>query len=481
MGRKKIHLRVDDDGNEIEDVSWRARIVAGGDKQEPDPSNYAPIALILSIRLLVILAATTGWFIEHFDVTKAYLECDMPEGSNVYLRPPRVLGLYNVLWLVKKAVYGLRESGRLWADKMHQLVQDRGWTRLKSDPCMYVKNGMVLVIWVDDIFILYDKTRHYDEVQADFAYWRSHVQIRSLGQLSHALGIDFTFDESTSGMAMTSYFTKLAKAFNLDDTRFNTRSPLPGDIDIVDTDPALDPKAHAEYRTIVGVLVYASYVVRADIAFATHFLSRHLQRPTAKALQCAKHVLKYCIQTKDVGPKYYGTDHRSLRLYAYSDSDWAQDPQDRRSVLSAAIYLGEGLIDWSCGKFDLKVSLSTAEAEYYACCETSKRVLGARNTIIELSMHGILVFEPSRPIPIYMDNKAAIAFANDDKPSKKMRHIELRRLYVQDLSKDGVIACEYVATNLNRSDINTKRIEAVKFPAMRDACLGRTRTPHPGA
>jgi hypothetical protein len=53
----------------------------------------------------------------------------------------------------------------------------------------------------------------------------------------------------------------------------------------------------------------------------------------------------------------------SLQLNAFCDSDWASDPDDRRSTSRFAVFLGSCLISWSMKKQSV-VSKSSIEAEY---------------------------------------------------------------------------------------------------------------------
>ncbi|KAJ8884930.1 hypothetical protein PR048_011126 [Dryococelus australis] len=54
------------------------------------------------------------------------------------------------------------------------------------------------------------------------------------------------------------------------------------------------------------------------------------------------------------------------KLACYSDSDWAGDKLDRRSVNGCVLLLGQNIISWGSRKQGT-VALSTAEAEYIAC------------------------------------------------------------------------------------------------------------------
>jgi heterodisulfide reductase subunit B len=59
-----------------------------------------------------------------------------------------------------------------------------------------------------------------------------------------------------------------------------------------------------------------------------------------------------------------------LQLKAFSDVDWAGDPNDRRSTTGLVVFLGNNSISWSSKK-QQTVSRSSTEAEYRALSFTS--------------------------------------------------------------------------------------------------------------
>ncbi|GKF35006.1 hypothetical protein Tco_0108206, partial [Tanacetum coccineum] len=54
-----------------------------------------------------------------------------------------------------------------------------------------------------------------------------------------------------------------------------------------------------------------------------------------------------------------------FELVAYTDSDYAEATQDRKSTTRACQFLGDRLISWQCKKQTV-VTTSTTEAEYVA-------------------------------------------------------------------------------------------------------------------
>ena len=77
------------------------------------------------------------------------------------------------------------------------------------------------------------------------------------------------------------------------------------------------------------MLLFAANCLRYDICFAVGLLSRFLSKPHRIHLSCAKRVLRYLSGT----PLHisYGAND-SVVLAGYTDSDWAGDVGDRKSI-----------------------------------------------------------------------------------------------------------------------------------------------------
>lgn len=121
------------------------------------------------------------------------------------------------------------------------------------------------------------------------------------------------------------------------------------------------------YRELVGSLMYLAIISRPDIANATGFLSRYMHCPTSTLWSAGKRVLKYLKQTKEKGLVYKKEDSNCLQ--AFSDSDWAGDRVDRKSLSGVSIFHRGNLVSWSSKK-QATVALSTAESEYVAAALT---------------------------------------------------------------------------------------------------------------
>ncbi|XP_019151960.1 PREDICTED: uncharacterized protein LOC109148679 [Ipomoea nil] len=98
-----------------------------------------------------------------------------------------------------------------------------------------------------------------------------------------------------------------------------------------------------QYRSLAGALQYLT-VTRPDLSFAVNQLCQHMHAHTVSHWEQLKLVLRYV-----KGTVTYGLRIRKLvsrDLHAFSDSDWASCPKDRKSTSGYAVFLGTNLMSW---------------------------------------------------------------------------------------------------------------------------------------
>jgi hypothetical protein len=69
-----------------------------------------------------------------------------------------VKGKKEVVCKMKKSLYGLKKSPRIWYQKFHTYMLGLGFTRRKEDHCVYFKlisdHLIYLVLYVDEILLI---------------------------------------------------------------------------------------------------------------------------------------------------------------------------------------------------------------------------------------------------------------------------------------------------------------------------------------
>ena len=101
--------------------------------------------------MLLALAVELDLHIDHMDVSTAFLNGDLKE--TVYMEQPEnfiVRGKEEKVCLLKRSVYGLKQSSRAWNEKLNNVLIAMNFKRLNSEPCLYQRNanGNICIIAV---------------------------------------------------------------------------------------------------------------------------------------------------------------------------------------------------------------------------------------------------------------------------------------------------------------------------------------------
>ena len=112
------------------------------------------------------------------------------------------------------------------------------------------------------------------------------------------------------------------------------------------------------YRSMIGSLLYIT-TSRADIMKVVGMVGRYQYSPKQSHLVAIKRIFKYLkgTMTYDL---WYPRNH-NFQLTTYSDVDWANCVDERKSTSKGSFFLGNSLVAWLSKKHDF-ISLSTTEA-----------------------------------------------------------------------------------------------------------------------
>jgi hypothetical protein len=83
-----------------------------------------------------------------------------------------------------------------------------------------------------------------------------------------------------------------------------------------------------------------------DIAFAVTKLSQHAANPSEDHLSRVLYICHYLLGISDYALVYYDGPSDS-GLDAYADSDWASDPNTRKSTTGYLVKLAGGIFAWN--------------------------------------------------------------------------------------------------------------------------------------
>nr|GEU31660.1 integrase, catalytic region, zinc finger, CCHC-type, peptidase aspartic, catalytic [Tanacetum cinerariifolium] len=141
----------------------------------------------------------------------------------------------------------------------------------------------------------------------------------------------------------------------------------------------------------------------------------------------------------------------SSHYRAFADADHAGCQDTRRSTSGSVQFLGERLISWS-SKRQKSAAISSTEAEYIALSSCCAQILWMRS---QLSDYGL----GFNKIPMYRDNKSAIALCCNNFQHSWSKHIDIRYHFI----KEQEIRTSYaVAADLSEMELKKILIEKME-------------------
>jgi hypothetical protein len=245
-------------------------------------------------------------------------------------------------------------------------------------------------------------------------------------------------------LSQEKYIQDLLDRASLTDHR-TAETPMELNVHLMATDsePLKDP---TRYRHIVGGLIYLG-VTRPDISYSVHILIQFISASTQIHYNHLLRVLRYLRET--ISHRLFFPRSNSLQLQAYCDATWASDPSDRRSLSASCVFLGGSLIAWK-NKKHVAVSHSSAETELRAMAFMIAEVTWLQWLLEDF---GVSV---SMPTPLSSDITGDISIARDPVKHELTKHVGVDAHFIRSQVQDGVIALQYVPSELQLIDFFTK-------------------------
>jgi hypothetical protein len=168
--------------------------------------------------------------------------------------------------------------------------------------------------------------------------------------------------------------------------------------------------------------------------------------------------MRYLVLTPSLDLWYPKGSH--FELIGYSDAVYARCKVDRKSTSETCQFFGRSLVSWSSKKQN-SVALSTTEVECIAVGSYCAQLLWMRQTLkdYDYSMNHI---------PLLCDNESAIKIAYNPCEHLRIKHIDIRYLFLRDHFIKGDIVISHVETNDQLADIFTKPLDERRFCELRN-------------
>jgi hypothetical protein len=419
--------------------------------------GFAPVARMETVRLLLALAAHSGWEVHHMDVKSAFLNGILSE--EVYVSQPPgyiIAGKEDAVLKLQKALYGLRQAPRAWYTKLDASLVSLGFVHSPLEHAVYRRgdnHSYLLICVVDDLIITDTEVSAIVEFKQQM---QKLFKMSDLVLLSYYLGIEVTQSDGKITVCQRSYAEKIVEAAGLGNCN-SSRTPiechlkLKKDDDAAETDKTL-------YRSVIGSLRYLVNT-RPDLAYAVGIGSRFMENPSTTHWGIVKQILRYVQGTLAYGCCYKKGEGTPV-LLGYSDSDHAGDHDDRKSTSGVVFFLGSNIITWSSQKQKV-VAPSSCEAEYIAAGAAACQGVWLSRLL------GDLTGRTPEKFNLLVDNKSAVALCKNPVLHERTKHIDTKYHYIRECIEEGQLDVEYVRTEEELANILTKALGFVKFIELR--------------
>ncbi|CAI6010148.1 unnamed protein product [Closterium sp. NIES-65] len=420
---------------------YKSRLVAKGYQQKEKvdfKELFAPVVKPATLRTLFARAAIKGW---GFD-----------DGSG------RV-------WKLKKALYGLKQAPRQWYMKLHEVLEEIGFTPSTADHSLFMlgegEQRSFMVVYVDDILIFSPSSDLVKEVMLTL---QDKFKCKSLGDVNFYLGLHIERDVEKRSMRVHQLKYLEALAANFGQSEGHVATPFPFGFKCVKgpEEESVGEEERRRFHSLVGSLMYVAVNTRPDVVFATGQLARVVQCPNEEQVVAGMRVAKYLGQTPTVGLQYStavqrrqkgadGVEPGRLFLTAYSDASYALEPENMTSVGGFICCVSGGPTAWESKK-QVDQALSSVESEYIALFRAVREIVWQRCLLAELGE------EQQGPTPLYCDSQGAIAPAKNPVLHGLTKHMRVKWHWTRSMVAAGEVELHYVKATGQRADMMTKRL-----------------------
>lgn len=182
----------------------------------------------------------------------------------------------NKVCLLKKSLYGLKQSSCQWYRRFDSFMTKSGFIRNEFDNCVYIKESedgidIYLLLYVDDMLVA-SKSKSNTELVKELL--RSEFEMKNIGKSSKILGMKIRRNRSSGSLSVSqgSYIQKVFKKFNMEESK-PVLTPLAHHfkLSLEDTPKTEKEIAYMEripYANSIGSLMYAMVCTRPDLDHA---------------------------------------------------------------------------------------------------------------------------------------------------------------------------------------------------------------------
>jgi len=364
-------------------------------------------------------------------------------------------------------LYGTKQGARQWNIALTEiLMKELEFEQSDSELCLFrkrkdsrYKGEFILITHVDDILAAVEYTEDWKTFKEAFGR-RFRWKDQTTDKVGTFLGMEYeeNLQEGYKSISQKGAIEKMLQTYPMSESNIKMQ-PMehnpPGRSKMRDENWA----KNVPYRNATGELVHRARTSRPDIKFATSYVSRRNQDYSKENWETVKHILAYLKNTTDCKICYKQQGNHDI--VGFCDSDWAQDPETRKSITGYIFILAGAPIAWCTRKQD-NVSKSSMESEYYAMGEATMEAVYLRR-IYEFMKRSAV----EKPTTIFCDNQSAMKLADNPIAHRRSKHIDVSYHFVREKIEKKIVQFKKVDTVRNLADGLTKGLGKIKIERMR--------------
>ena len=200
--------------------------------------------------------------------------------------------------------------------------------------------------------------------------------------------------------------------------------------------------------------MYAILGTQPDITYAVGAVSLYNSNPRRQHWNAVKRIFRYLKGTMDFTLEYKDSNNTFIR---YSDADWGDNLNDRRSTGGYTFLIAGGSVTWSSKK-QPTVALSSTETEYIALTQAAKEAIWIRHLLKEVKCD----LSNNKLTIIYNDNQRSNSLSKDSVYHTRTKHIDIQHHFIREKVENKEVEVIYCRTEDMIADYLTKGISKKK-------------------
>ena len=188
------------------------------------------------------------------DVTAAFLHADLGKNEKVYVEMPLGFRKKGKVLSLKKTLYGLRQSPRMFWKYLTKAMQTCGMEPSNFDPCLFVGDRVIAICYVDDILFWATDEAYINELGSKLR--KQGLLLQQEDDAAGFLGV--TMSKTKNGsmeLKQTGLIERILEALGLN-TKHATTKWTPAEATPLTKDEDGEPaQGDFNYSSVVGMLL----------------------------------------------------------------------------------------------------------------------------------------------------------------------------------------------------------------------------------